>query len=60
LILEIFFNDPDPDPWPKDPGSVGSGLKTHGSPTLVPIKENKNISCSNSDFFVAFFELIMV
>ena len=35
MILEIFFKDPDP--WPKDPGSVGSGLKTHGSPTLLII-----------------------
>ena len=41
MILEIFFKDPDPpDPWPKDPGSEGSGLKTHGSPTLVVRERN--------------------
>ena len=36
MILYIFFKDPDPaDPWPRDPQSVGSALKSRGSPSLV-------------------------
>jgi hypothetical protein len=36
MILDIILKDPDPaDPWPRDPGSVGSALKSRGSPSLV-------------------------